>query len=153
MVKATRTRLRMGRFDPQSTLSVMMQVKDTIHPSGYGDDDFVYFQFITRYLNPNDVTDLVTRVVSQKIPILIDELDENNDFFHSLNENILPTLLCKEAAFRCMVKPDDDSREGSDKTAVVEHEDVEYLVLQAQKDLDTTVNRISGAYFHSKESR
>ncbi len=112
-------------------------------------DKFVYFQFISRYLNPFDASDLVTRVVSQRVPILIKDNDYN--FYNSLNEHAISSLLGKEAAYRCMIK--NGSRESIDTRSVVSHEDVEDLVLQSQKDLDTTVSMISEAYFSFKQSR
>jgi hypothetical protein len=143
VLESTRTRINMGRFDPQSTLSVMMQINNPVETDG---EKFVYFQFITRYLNPNNLSKLVTRVVTQKMPIF---KDEDHEFFNSLNKNALSILLAKEAAYRCMVKEEDRADDRSEKTTPVTQEDVENLAIQTQRDLDTTVRRISRAYFES----
>ena len=142
----TRTRLRFGRYDPQSTITMQIEVEQEIARTG---DNFVYFQFITRYLNPNDTSDLVTRVVTQRIPTLIQ--DDDLSYFDSLNESVLSTLLAKEAAYRCLIV--NKTLENPDKTSLVHHEDIESLVLQAQIDLDTTVYQISNSYFQYKQSR
>ncbi len=147
-LESTRIRFRIGRFDSRSTFTVMMQVKDTSHiPAHPNGNHFFYFQFITRYLNPDDITDLVTRVVSQRVPVSTRDtnFNEHNDFFNSLNEKVLPVVLAKEAAYRCMVKKKDQT--GGKRSSTVSHEDVENLVPRAQYDLDTTVNRIANAYF------
>lgn len=142
----TRTRLRMGRHDYQATISMRIQVNEPILLDG---DNFVYFQYISRYLNPCDETDLVTRVVSQRVPLLRHDDDEN--FFNSFDEKALSVLLAKEAAYRCMVN--DNTPEESNNRIAVNHDDIEALVLQSQKDLDVTVNRMSRAYFDFKNSR
>ena len=147
-LQSTRTRLRIGRFDSLSTFTVMMQVNDTSHiPTHPNGNHFFYFQFITRYLNPHNATDLVTRVVSQRVPVSVKDknFNEHHEFFNSLNEKVLPTVLAREAAYRCMVKKKDET--GGKKSSTVSHEDVEHLVPQIQYELDTTVNRIANAYF------
>ena len=149
----TRTRLKLGRFDPQSTITIRMEVNQNIPETIY-DDDYVHFQFIIRYVNPKDHTDLVTRVISQKVPVLRNGSSSNDGYtlFKSINENALSVLLAKEAAYRCMIKDRtlEDDKQGN---AFISHEDMEDLILQTKRDIDTTVNRISNAYLKIKSDQ
>ena len=127
---ATRTRLQLGRFDPKSTVSVMIQIDKKLQSKD------AVFQFIMRYANPHDASDFITRVISQRLEVV--HKDYGSQFFDSLEKDTLSVLLAKEAAYRCMVH--DIGRSQEDLT--YDHEEIEELVLRTQEELDTTCHRI-----------
>ena len=146
ILHSTRTRLKLGRYDPKASVAVRFELVNDLHNDTAG---FVYFQFITRFIHPRIKSVLVTRVATQRIPICKSE--SGYEFYDNLNENVLSSLLAKEAAYRCMIQ---DTSEGNlTETVIVREEDIEKLVSQTKKDLDTTVNLISNAYFDAKKSR
>lgn len=108
----------------------MFQVDETLETK------HAVFQFILHYVNPNNSSDLITRVVSQRLKVVNE--DHGSQFFHSLQKDTLSVLLAKEAAYRCMVDNIGDENEH----LVYGHEEIEDLVLQTQEDLDTTAHRI-----------
>ena len=130
----TLTRLRMGRYDPLSTLSFMLKVDDTITP----DDKYAFFQCTIRYLEQDGKT-LVTKVSTHRLPIARSVLD----FLDSMDEEVVPIVLGKEAVFRSIVGREDE--EAID-ALVADTDRVEMLAFEAQKDLDNTIHRVSGAY-------
>ena len=133
-VNETLTRLSLGRFDPLATLSVMLRVNET-----YPMDENAFFQCIVRYVEKDGQT-LVTRVFSHQLPVAKDA----SDFLESVDEEVIPVLLGKEAVYRSMY-----GREISDENDVVLAPDedlLEKLAYEAQRDLDATIQRVSGAY-------
>ena len=140
IVKSTLTQIQMGRYDPTSSISILMDVTKAIP------DHFSYghFQFVTRYIDPLDITTLVTRVATQRVAISKD----TSIFLQSLNDEAVPVTLAKEAAFRSMILRNNDD---DDRSAVVSESDVDVCGFLARRDLDSTVYAISKAYrFHMK---
>ena len=105
---------------------------------------YAVFQFIVRYTNPNNPSDFITRVVTQQLDIITDTTSSDGSliqFFDSLQMDVLPILLAKEAAYRCMVYSEEVDDEDEDNT-VYGHEEIEDVVLKTQEELDTTAHRI-----------
>lgn len=133
-VNETLTRLSLGRFDPLATLSVMLRVNEE-----YPMDEAAFFQCIVRYVERDGKT-LVTRICSHQLPVAKDA----SEFLESVDEEVVPVLLGKEAVYRSMY-----GREISDENEVVlapDKEQLERLAYEAQRDLDATIQRVSGAY-------
>jgi Sec23/Sec24 zinc finger/Sec23/Sec24 trunk domain len=133
-VNETLTRLSLGRFDPLVTLSMMLRVN-----AEYPMDDTAFFQCTVRYVEKNGQT-LVTRVCSHQLPVAKDV----SDFLESVDEEVVPVMLGKEAVYRSMF-----GREISDENEVVlapDKDQLEKLAYEAQRDLDATIQRVSGAY-------
>jgi len=149
IIESTCTSLKMCRFDSKSTVTVMIEINSPIKVND--DESFCYFQFITRFLNPNDKSDLITRVTTQRVPVCT-EVGVN--FFDSLNYDALSIVLGREAAFRTTAREGRDiigiGERSTNEISVVSHEDLEDFALQTQQDIDTTVQRILNAYFSQK---
>jgi hypothetical protein len=133
-VDETLTRVRMGRYDPLSTLSFMLRVDENIKP----EDKYAFFQCTIRYLEQDGKT-LVTKVSTHRLPIA----RSVHDFLDSMDEEVVPIVLGKEAVFRSIVGREDE--EAID-VLVADTDRVEMLAIEAQKDLDNTIHRVSGAY-------
>lgn len=130
----TLTRVRMGRYDPLSTLSFMLRVNE----STSADDKYAFFQCTLRYLEQDGKT-LVTKVSTHRLPVA----RSVHDFLDSMDEEVVPIVLGKEAVFRSIVGRDDEE---TIDALVADADRVEQLAFEAQKDLDNTIHRISGAY-------
>lgn len=133
-VSETLTRLSLGRFDPLATLSVMLRVNED-----YPIEETAFFQIIVRFVEKDGKT-LCTRVYSHQLPVA----KNVSDFLSSVDEEVVPVLLGKEAVYRSMY-----GREITDETEVVlapDKEKLEQLAYEAQRDLDATIQRISGAF-------
>lgn len=133
-VSETLTRLSLGRFDPLTTLSVMLRVNDN-----FPMDKYAFIQCTVRYVEKDGKT-LVTRVCSHQLLVA----ETVGDFLESIDEEVIPVLLGKEAVYRSMY-----GREISDETEVVlapNKEELERLAYEAQRDLDATIQRVSGAF-------
>lgn len=129
------TRVRMGRYDPLSTLSFMLRVDEDFSAT---DDKYAFFQCIVRYVE-QDGRDLVTRVSTYRLPVAV----SIHDFLDSMDEEVVPVVLGKEAVFRSIIGREDE--EAID-ALVVDTDRIEMLAFEAQKDLDNTIHRVSGAY-------
>lgn len=133
-LEETLTRLSLGHFDPLATLSVMLRVNDE-----YPMDEVAFFQCTVRYVEKDGKT-LVTRVYSHQLPVA----SSVSDFLDSVDEEVVPVLLGKEAVYRSMY-----GREISDENDVVlapDRDQLEHLAFEAQRDLDATIQRVSGAF-------
>lgn len=126
------SRIRFGRYDPLSTISVMLQVNEEFLP----DDRYAVFQCVVRFVDPKS-QQLVTRVSTNRLPVALSV----NDFLESSDEEAVPVILGKEAVYRSIV-----GREEEDENAAADMDRTEYLAFEAQNDLDATVHRISGAF-------
>lgn len=73
-----------------ATLSVMLRVNDE-----YPMDESAFFQCIVRYVERDGKT-LVTRVCSHQLPVA----KTVSDFLESVDEDVVPVLLGKEAVYR-----------------------------------------------------
>jgi hypothetical protein len=128
---STLTRIRLGRYDPLATITAMLQVNDEIHP----DDRYAIFQCTVRFIDPVS-QELVTRVSTTRLPVSLSV----NDFLESMDEEAVPVVLGKEAVYRSIVGREEK------ETAAADMERIEFLAYEAQRDLDATVHRISGAF-------
>lgn len=128
------TRLRLGRYDPLTTLSVMLQVNDDIQY----DDRYAFCQLIVRYVNVAGEK-LVTKVYTHRLPVAL----SGNDFLDGMDEEVVPIVLGKEAVFRAVVGREEEE---SIEVLVSDTDQTEILAMEAQKDLDNTIHRISGAF-------
>lgn len=128
---STLTRIRLGRYDPLATVTAMLQVNDEILP----DDRYAIFQCTVRFIDPAS-QELVTRVSTNRLPVSLSV----SDFLMSMDEEAVPVVLGKEAVYRSLVGREEK------ETAAVDMERMEFLAYEAQRDLDATVHRISGAF-------
>ena len=135
VVESTLTRLRMGRYDPLSTLSIMLQVNEDVVLSAH---KYALFQCTARYLE-EDGTVLVTRVITHRLPVA----KSVHDFLAGMDESVVPVVLGKETVFRSLVGREE--AEGTE-TMMVDPVRMEVLAFEAQCDLDNTIHRISGAF-------
>jgi hypothetical protein len=134
MLETTLSRIRLGRFDPLSTVSVMLQINEGFHPA----DHFAFFQCVARFVD-HDGTTLITRVSTHRLPVARNIYD----FLDAMDDDVVPVVLGKEAVYRSM-----QGREISDDPDIVALDPghMEFLSYQAQKDLDATIQRVSGAF-------
>jgi Sec23/Sec24 zinc finger/Sec23/Sec24 trunk domain len=133
-IERTLTRVRIGRYDPLSTLSMMLTMDDSIRIN----ESYAFFQCTVRYLDEDGKT-LVTRVSSHRLPFARNV----HDFLDSMDEEVVPILLGKEAVFRSIVGREDDD---AIDAFVPDDDRAERLAYEAQRDLDNTIHRVSGAY-------
>ncbi len=166
----TLTRVQLGRYDPRTSISVIFEMDegsnfdndhDESSPSSDPDLDpdldldhhdnhrqqqgqtrtkYAHFQFVTRFMDPQNGIDLITRVSTQRIPITKDE----STFLQSLNDEVIPVILAKEAAYRSMVSQEED--DDGYLNLVVQQDHVEQYASNSRRDLDATVHAISKAY-------
>ena len=130
----TMTRIQLGRFDPLSTISAMLQVNEDIKP----DDRHAFFQCIVRFVEADGKT-IVTRVSTHRLPVAMSV----HDFLDGMDEEAVPVLLGKEAVFRSIVGREEP--EGIEAVAA-DADRLEHLAHEAQRDVDATVHMISGAF-------
>ena len=132
IIDASLTRIRLGRFDPMSTFSVMLQLHDVLP-----DDEFAIFQCTARYVDKSGKT-LVTRISTHRLAVAKDV----SEFLDSVDEEVVPVLLGKEAVYRSMY-----GREVDGNTLdAVDNAELDKLAYDAQTDIDATVQQISGAF-------
>ena len=133
LTQNTLTRIRLGRYDPLSTFSVMLRVNDS-----YQGEEHAFFQFIVRFV---DFTrkNLVTRVTSHRLSVANDV----GEFLEAIDEEVVPVLLAKEAVYRSMFGRDSDIDHPFHAAYV---DELDSFAHDAQQDLDNTVFRISGAF-------
>lgn len=138
MVETSMVRIRMGRFDPHCTISVMLRVNEFFQKEQYA-----VFQCVTRNM---DETTLVTRVCTQRLAMAQDI----GSFLDVVDEEVIPVILAKEAVYRSLFGRElhnEKKREGGDEeNSVLDPAELEDLAYGVQKDLDATVQRISTAY-------
>lgn len=128
-IESTRCRFLFGRHDSKSSLSIIMQVKNKI---SLDEDTHAHFQFIAHFLDPNDRKVLITRVISQRIPIA----RSDHEIFETLNEDVISVLLGKEAAFRCMVA---ETKQNKNEIVVTDPHEIQLFAEDVQNDIDATV--------------
>lgn len=133
MLESSLTRIRLGRFDPLSTFSVMLRLNDFFQR-----DEFAYFQGVVRYVD-RDGKFLVTRVTTQRLSVAKDV----GEFLEAVDEEVVPVLLAKEAVYRSMFGRDVDEEHPFLAPHAGQLDDLAY---DAQQDLDNTIFRISGAF-------
>ena len=136
IIESTRCRFLFGRYDTKASLSLIMQVTQ---PVNLDEHHYAHFQFITRYLDLHDRNFVITRVISQRVPIARDD----KEIFQSLNEDAIAVLLGKESAFRCMVA---ESSKTSKEYLSVYPVEINTFAEEVQNDIDATVHSIFKAY-------
>ena len=153
MVQSLLTRVRMGRYDPQSSFAVMMEVKEKINGER---NKSAHFQIVVRYINPANKAELVTRVITEALPTT----NNKTLFFDGVSGDVLSVVLAKEAADRTMIRKAGDTERDDPQTidsigmatqTVVDNEEVELRSAETQKDLDSTIHSIAQAHgiFHT----
>jgi len=133
MLESSLTRIRLGRFDPKSTFSVMLRLNDF-----FQHDKYACFQCVVRYVDPEG-TSLITRVTTHRLSVAKDV----GEFLQGVDEEVIPVLLGKEALYRSMFGRDVDE----DHPFLAPHAgQLDTMAYDAQEDLDNTIFRISGAF-------
>ena len=130
-ISSTLTRIRLGRTDPLSTISVLLARRD--NDDGENNKEppqAVYVQCIVRYTT---ATKRVTKIATHRLSVA----PHVTAFLDGIDEPVVAVLLAKEAVYRALYGHDDDG--GTDSPDV----DLSY---QAQQDLDATVQNISQAF-------
>jgi hypothetical protein len=130
------TRIQVGRVDPLTTFTIMLEVDDTIAE----DDDYAFFQLVSRYVSRTG-NEEITRVCSFKVPVASDI----SDYLSSLDDEAVSVILGKAAVYRALHGREETS-ETRDMTAVGDVNSQEKLAYDAQLDIDATIQRISGAF-------
>lgn len=130
------TRIQLGRVDPLNTMTVMLEIDESIEE----DDEYAFFQVVSRYLSRRGDFE-ITRVCSIKMEIAKDI----NDFLESVDDEVTSVVLGKVAVYRSLYgREETDSIR--DVTTAIDANAQEKLAFDTQTDLDATVQRISGAF-------
>jgi len=148
-LSSTLTRIKIGRFDPAATFSVMLQVNSELLE--YGENNrpkHAFFQFVIRWIEHH--TTLVTRVYSHRLSVA----NTVHDFLNGIDEEVVPVMLAKEAVLRSMVDYENNANLQEeldmldDGAALLQDslEENEELACAARCDLDATIHCISRAY-------
>jgi hypothetical protein len=133
VIDSTQTRIRLGRFDPLSTYSVMLRLNDS-----YQNEEHAFFQGIVRFVDATGQR-LITRVTSHRLSVASDV----GEFLEAIDEEVVPVLLGKEAVYRSMFGRDADS---DNPFHAAYTDEMDSLAYEAQQDLDNTIFRISSAF-------
>jgi len=139
MLALTLTRLRIGRYDPSMTHTLMAQVNDDIHDIqhlGYT-NNHAMFQIIARYTP--DCNSLVTRIFTHRLPIS----QTAHEFVDGIQDEIVSLVLGREAIFRSIVGR---GATGDEEITAVDRNRDEKLTEDARKDVFATIHRISSAF-------
>lgn len=131
-VASTTTRIQLGRYDSRSTFSLMLQVNE-FHQR----EPYAFFQFIVRYVEGDT---LVTRMASRRLSIARNA----GEFLDSVDEDAVAVILGKEAVYRSMYGREVVTNTEPPPAAAGEF--LKSLATDSQRDLDTTIQRISGGY-------
>lgn len=136
MVDMSLTRIKLGRVDPLTTMSVMLLVNESFHK----DDQHAFFQFTSRHVDRDGKT-LFTRVATHRLPVA----KSVSDYLAGVEEEVVPIVLAKGAVYRSL-----HGREETDDSRAIptvgDNDLLEKLAYDAQLDLDATIQRISGAF-------
>ena len=140
MLAFTLTRLRIGRYDPSMTHTIMTQVNDDIYDLQHlqSAQHHTLFQIVARYAT-SDSNSLVTRVLTHRLPIA----RNTHEFVDGIQGEIVTLVLAREAIFRSIVGR---GTTGDEEMTVVDRSREERLTEDARKDVDATVHRISSAF-------
>jgi hypothetical protein len=134
ILSTTLTRLKLGRFDPLSTLSIMLKVNEL-----YEEEKYALVQCIARFVE-RDGRILVTRVCTHRLAVAATV----GEYLDAADDEIVPVVLGKEAVFRAV-----HGRELNvdlDRDFIPDADRLERRAYAAQSDLDATIQRISGAF-------
>ncbi len=135
-MEVSMTRIQVGRVDPLSTFAVLLEIDDSIEE----EDEFAFFQLISRYVSRNG-KEAITRVCSFKLSIAKDV----SDFVASVDDEAVSVVLGKAAVYRALHGREETS-DTRDMTAAGDTDAQEKLAYDTQLDLDATIQRISGAF-------
>lgn len=135
-LESSMTRIQVGRVDPLSTFTVLLEINDSLEE----DDEFAFFQLVSRYVSRNG-REAITRVASFKLPIARDV----SDFVASVDDEAVSVALGKAAVYRALHGREETSK-ARDTTSAGDTDAQEKLAYDTQLDLDATVQRISGAF-------
>ena len=131
------TRIRLTRFDPLTTLAVIVQVNDTMVPE---EDDHAFFQTTARFFARDGKT-MITRVCTHRFPVA----ESVGDYVKHADDQVVSVLLAKSAVYRSLYGRE-ETEDTKDKVVAGDPETLEQLAYDAQLDLDATIQRISGAF-------
>lgn len=133
ILESSLTRLKMGRFDPITTLSVILASNEVPQR-----DSYAFIQCTVRYVDRRNKK-FITKVLTNRLSIAKDA----GEFLDAVNEEVVSVVIGKEAVHRSMFgrgNIEGDEIDSPDATQL------EGLAYDAQRDLDATVQRISGAF-------
>eukprot|EP00980_Cylindrotheca_fusiformis_P003615 scaffold812_cov124-Cylindrotheca_fusiformis.AAC.7 len=136
-LEVSRTRVALGRVDPLSTISVLLELNDTFVPET---DTQCFFQFISRHVDRKGQK-LITRVYTYRFPVASDV----TSFVESCNSGAVAVVLAKAAVYRTL-HGREETDQLRDKVTAGDTETLEKLAHEAQLDIDATIQRISGAF-------
>lgn len=128
------TRVRICRYDPLTTLSMMLRVLPDID----ADAEFAYFQFVARFMNASG-TEMITRISTNRLGLAKDV----STYLDSVDEDVIPVVLAKEAVYRSLYGRES---EGEPNEEPVDPVQMEKLAYEVQKDIDATIQNISGEF-------
>ncbi|GKY95193.1 COPII-coated vesicle budding, variant 3 [Mayamaea pseudoterrestris] len=133
IVDATLIRIHVGRVDPISTFSVMLQMNEFFQHESHA-----LFQCIARYINRQGNV-LVTKTFTRRLATANDVVE----FLDGVDEEVVPVLLGKEAVYRANF-----GRDATNNTLLetFDQATLEALAYDAQQDIDATIQKISVAY-------
>lgn len=128
------TRVRICRYDPLTTLSIMLRVLPEIS----ADTEFAYFQFVVRFMDASG-SKMITRVATNRLSLAKDV----STYLDSVDEEVIPVVLAKEAVYRALYGRESDIVLNGEP---VDPAELENLAYEVQKDIDTTIQNISGEF-------
>ena len=131
------TRIRIPRVDPLATISVVVQLNDTMEPE---EDKFAFFQLTARSIS-RDGKMMITRVSTHRLPVA----DSISDYVNNVDDEVVSVLLAKNAVYRS-VHGREETEDTKDKVVAGDPATLDRLAYEAQLDLDATIQRISGAF-------
>lgn len=128
------TRVRICRYDPLTTLSMMLRVL----PDSSTEIGFAYFQFVVRFMDASG-SKMITRVSTHRLSLAKDV----STYLDSVDEDVIPVVLAKEAVYRGLYGRE---TEGVSSEESVDPAQMERLAYEVQKDIDATIQNISGEF-------
>jgi len=131
------TRIRIPRVDPLTTMSIVLQVNDTVEPE---EDKLAFVQLIARFLSPDGKT-MITRVSTSQLPVA----ESVSDFVANVNDEAITVVLAKNAVYRS-VHGREETDDTMHKVVAGDPATLEKLAYEAQLDLDATIQRISSSF-------
>mmetsp|Transcript_31582 Transcript_31582/g.76274 ORF Transcript_31582/g.76274 Transcript_31582/m.76274 type:complete len:1031 (+) Transcript_31582:58-3150(+) len=131
------TRIKLGRVDPLSTISVLLELNETFEEEN---DTHCFFQFISRHVDRKGQR-FITRVYTYRFPVAKD----TTDFIENANSDVVAVVLAKTAVYRTL-HGREETEEVRDKVTAGDTETLEKLANETQLDIDATVQRISGSF-------
>ncbi|KAL3942917.1 MAG: hypothetical protein SGBAC_002989 [Bacillariaceae sp.] len=131
------TRIKLGRVDPLSTVSVLLELNETFEEEN---DTHCFFQFISRHVDRKGQR-FITRVYTYRFPVAKD----TTDYLENANSDVVAVVLAKTAVYRTL-HGREETDEVRDKVTAGDTETLEKLANETQLDIDATVQRISGSF-------